>query len=61
MSGWLDDHWNWNRRAWNFAAKKTVPIHRHSIWYYFGGMTLFLFSIQVDHGHSAACSITAQR
>ena len=25
---------------------KTVPIHRHSIWYYFGGMTLFLFLIQ---------------
>jgi len=32
------------------AAKKTVPQHRHSIWYYFGGMTLFLFLIQVVTG-----------
>ena len=29
---------------------KTVPHHRHSIWYYFGGMTLFLFCIQVGTG-----------
>ena len=29
---------------------KTVPIHRHTIWYYFGGMTLFLFSVQVVTG-----------
>lgn len=34
----------------HFAEKKTVPIHRHSIWYYFGGMTLFLFAIQVSTG-----------
>ncbi|RPI24043.1 MAG: cytochrome bc complex cytochrome b subunit [Acidobacteria bacterium] len=32
------------------AAEKTVPRHRHSLWYYFGGMTLFLFSIQVVTG-----------
>ena len=29
---------------------KTVPQHRYSIWYYFGGMTLFLFGIQVGTG-----------
>ena len=29
---------------------KTVPEHRYSIWYYFGGMTLFLFGIQVTTG-----------
>jgi cytochrome b6 len=29
---------------------KVVPVHRHSIWYYFGGMTLFLFIIQVCTG-----------
>lgn len=29
---------------------KVVPVHRHSIWYYFGGMTLFLFVIQVVTG-----------
>lgn len=30
--------------------KKEVPLHRHSIWYYFGGMTLFLFVVQVVTG-----------
>jgi cytochrome b6 len=30
--------------------KKTVPIHRHTIWYYLGGMTLFLFVTQVATG-----------
>lgn len=29
---------------------KTVPHHRYSVWYYFGGMTLFLFAIQVGTG-----------
>ncbi|MFQ6113595.1 MAG: cytochrome bc complex cytochrome b subunit, partial [bacterium] len=33
-----------------FIAKKEVPVHRHSIWYYFGGITLFLFLIQVVTG-----------
>jgi len=33
-----------------FLGKKYVPIHRHSIWYYFGGVTLFLFVIQVTTG-----------
>jgi cytochrome b6 len=31
-------------------AKKTVPLHRHSLWYYFGGMALFLFLVQVFTG-----------
>src|SRR6185369_13265126 len=34
----------------HLAREKTIPIHRHSIWYYFGGMTLFLFTIQVATG-----------
>jgi len=29
---------------------KVVPVHRHTLWYYFGGMTLFLFIIQVCTG-----------
>ena len=29
---------------------KTVPVHRHTPWYYFGGMTLFFFTIQVVTG-----------
>jgi quinol-cytochrome oxidoreductase complex cytochrome b subunit len=32
------------------ARKKQVPIHRHGLWYYFGGMTLFLFVVQVLTG-----------
>jgi cytochrome b6 len=29
---------------------KRVPINRHSFWYYMGGMSLFLFGIQVATG-----------
>jgi quinol-cytochrome oxidoreductase complex cytochrome b subunit len=32
------------------ARKKQVPVHRHTVWYYFGGMTLFLFLVQVVTG-----------
>ena len=32
------------------ARKKEVPVHRHTIWYYLGGMTLFLFIVQVGTG-----------
>jgi len=32
------------------ARHKAVPAHRHTVWYYLGGMTLFLFSIQVVTG-----------
>ncbi len=32
------------------AEKKRVPVHRHTFWYYWGGMTLFLFGIQVATG-----------
>ncbi len=33
-----------------FMGKKYVPVHRHSIWYYFGGVSLFFFIIQVTTG-----------
>src|SRR5262249_33397118 len=49
FSAWLDDRLGLEALR-SFAAKKTVPIHRHSIWYYFGCMTLFLFGIQVATG-----------
>jgi cytochrome b6 len=32
------------------ADHKRVPIHRHTFWYYWGGMTLFLFGVQVATG-----------
>jgi cytochrome b6 len=33
-----------------YMGKKYVPMHRHSVWYYFGGVSLFLFIIQVVTG-----------
>ena len=33
--------------AQEFATHKTVPVHRWSVLYYFGGMTLFFFCVQV--------------
>jgi hypothetical protein len=32
------------------ARKKEIPVHRHSLWSYLGGMTLFLFVVQVSTG-----------
>jgi len=32
------------------AAKKTVPLHKLSYWYFLGGITLFLFLVQVSTG-----------
>src|SRR5689334_14154123 len=46
---WLDDRLGIKSIA-ALAQKKEVPLHRHSIWYYFGGMTLFLFVVQVVTG-----------
>ncbi len=46
---WLDERLQ-VQVALSFLAKKVVPLHRHSIWYYFGGMALFLFSVQVVTG-----------
>jgi cytochrome b6 len=34
----------------DFLAHKLVPTHHHSIWYYFGGITLFLYLVQVASG-----------
>jgi quinol-cytochrome oxidoreductase complex cytochrome b subunit len=33
-----------------FVAHKTVPRHSATMWYYFGGITLFLFLVQVVTG-----------
>jgi len=46
---WLDDRLGIGAIG-TLIRKKEVPIHRHSIWYYFGGMTLFLFCVQVGTG-----------
>ena len=36
--------------AREFASKKTVPVHRYTVLYYLGGMTLFFFIVQVVTG-----------
>jgi len=33
-----------------FAGKKTVPQHKHSFWYYWGGLSLFFFLVQLVTG-----------
>lgn len=46
---WFDERFHFDEwRA--LAQKKKVPLHRFSIWYFLGGMTLFLFGIQVLTG-----------
>ncbi len=54
---------SWGRVAWawvderlglqpavDMVAEKTVPEHRHTFWYYWGGLCLFFFVIQVVTG-----------
>jgi quinol-cytochrome oxidoreductase complex cytochrome b subunit len=49
VRGWLDARIGLTELG-RIARKKEIPIHRHSIWYYLGGMTLFLFTVQVVTG-----------
>jgi cytochrome b6 len=46
---WLDDRLGFSALV-PFVKKKEVPIHRHSFWYYIGGMALFLFFLQIATG-----------
>ncbi|UCF18148.1 MAG: cytochrome b N-terminal domain-containing protein [Gemmatimonadota bacterium] len=49
IGDWLDDRLGL-AAVGELARKKDVPQHRHSVWYYLGGMTLFLFLVQVATG-----------
>lgn len=49
LTNWLDERLSLSTLV-AMARKKEVPVHRHSIWYYFGGMTMFLFVVQVVTG-----------
>jgi len=49
IRNWLDDRVYLNK-ARELAEHKTVPTHRYSVIYYFGGMTLFFFAVQVVTG-----------
>ena len=46
---WLDDRIGFSALI-PLAKKKKVPVHRHTIWYYMGGMLVFLFFLQVGTG-----------
>lgn len=46
---WINDRFDLSGVI-EFARHKTVPVHRESVWYYFGGVTLFLFLVQVGTG-----------
>ncbi len=56
MNNRLKKTYDWLDRLFNlsglvkFAKKKTVPEHNRDIWYFFGGICLFLFVIQVCTG-----------
>jgi len=49
LARWLDDQIGLSGIA-PLARKKKVPVHRHTFWYYIGGMILFLFLLQVATG-----------
>jgi cytochrome b6 len=49
LRSWLDDRLPVADVS-AFAAKKTVPVHRYTVVYYLGGMTMFFFLVQVMTG-----------
>jgi cytochrome b6 len=46
---WLDSRFDLTPIK-NLIEHKKVPVHEHTIWYYMGGVSLFLFLIQVFSG-----------
>ena len=49
ITAWIEERIDlWPIR--HLIQKKVIPVHRHTVWYYVGGMTLFLFGIQVATG-----------
>jgi len=46
---WLDERLHLDGLIAPFRHK-TVPVHRLTYWYFFGGITLFLFGVQVITG-----------
>jgi quinol-cytochrome oxidoreductase complex cytochrome b subunit len=49
VKGWFEERLGL-ASAREALAHKTVPVHSATMWYYFGGITLFLFIIQVLTG-----------
>jgi cytochrome b6 len=49
LYGWLDERLGLEELL-EFARHKTVPVHKHTFWYYWGGISLFFFIIQLFTG-----------
>ena len=49
LHDWLDERLDWSGLIAPLQ-EKSVPIHRKTYWYFLGGITLFLFGIQVCTG-----------
>jgi quinol-cytochrome oxidoreductase complex cytochrome b subunit len=49
VRGWLDERFDWSELIAPLR-EKSVPVHKLSYWYFLGGITLFLFGIQVGTG-----------
>ena len=47
--GWVDERLGLSEIS-AFARHKTVPVHSQSFWYYWGGISLFLFLVQCFTG-----------
>ena len=46
---WIDERLDLSAVR-RFIAEKGVPVHTQKVWYYLGGMTLFLFGVQIVTG-----------
>jgi cytochrome b6 len=46
---WLDERFHVTPLI-EFMRHKYVPVHRHTVWYYMGGVALFFFMVQVFTG-----------
>lgn len=49
LYGWVNERLDLEGLA-AFAKKKQVPEHRHAFWYYWGGLSLFFFLVQLLTG-----------
>jgi cytochrome b6 len=49
LRAWFDERFPLDELK-ALAQKKKVPVHHYSYWYFLGGMTLFLFGVQVLTG-----------
>lgn len=46
---WLDERVDLSEIR-HFVQEKGVPVHTQKVWYYLGGVTLFLFGVQIATG-----------